>query len=473
MAEEALFTYGVMRIGEATIGVPIANLAEVFHNSERKALPIASEFLQCGVDLRGKLVPVFNISLIGTFGSESQAGILGVVLEHDTASLAFYVDEIVGIANVAAENISAISDTSRAGASFFKNLFPFRDQFVAILDVDEVFAVPGVYTVNRSAEGVATAHDKGPPMLTFVAGEALYSLPAVDVHAAVPKQVIEETAITSGPCLGEITYHNRRIPVICPVSILGLGNRQSRSVSEIVVLRFPDNLLLGIAVDAIRDIRTFPTAKETQIPVWQAGSNFIEKVLVQDDGAQIYVIDVALLCAAKEVAEIASLSRIESEVTDEVVALDDDSVDVIKERERYLVVDLHKRIAVPLLQVTCILDEPQKITPTKSANDCFCGYFSRLGETIALIDLREQLGAGKVDSKTAQVLMTGDKGSQIGFLVDHVIGIEVSQWRENPKNKTPSIQEVVVQLGAGEDQQVLPFFDLTNIRSSIISNAHH
>ncbi|NNE87891.1 MAG: chemotaxis protein CheW [Silicimonas sp.] len=462
MANDIHLTYGVVRVGETVVGIPIDNLTEVFHSSEYSSLPINSEFLQGGVDLRGKLVPIIDISLIGKFGKSDNSTRLGIVLESSQKLLSFFIDAIVGIANISPNQISEITDSNDRGASFFKSVFPFKEKFVTVLSVEDIFTLPDVLSVNRTDEGVSAASDKGPPMLTFLAGGALYALPAVEVHAAVPKQIIEETAITSGPCLGEITYHDRRIPVICPVTILGLGRKSSRSVSEVVVLRFPDGLLLGVAVDAIRDIRTFPTAKETKIPLWQMDQNFIQKVLVQDDGEQIYVIDVKQLCGTKEIADIASLSEVDVvKPVEKTVAKDTVTANnIVKERERYLVVDLHTRLAIPLLQVTCILDQPKNVTPTKFNTNGFRGYFSRLGDTIALIDLRERLGAGQVTSQQAQVLIAEDSGAQIGFLVDRVVGIEVSQWREKLKGKAGT-PETVVQLGGGDTSQVLPFLDLS------------
>lgn len=463
MADDTSLSYGVVRIGDTSIGISLDNLSEVFHSRGQQTLPIDSDQLQGGVDLRGSLVPILNMSLVGSFCRKDQSTELGVVLEHEQMSLAFYVDEIVGIANVSKDMIGQIVENKPTRDAFFGSIFPFNGRFVSILDVAQVFAIPGVFAANRSEVGVVERGAKGPPMLTFTAGGALYSVPAVDVHAAVPKQEIEETAIKSGPCLGEITYHNRRIPVVCPVTILGLGKRHTRTLSEVVVLRFPDDLLLGIAVDAIRDIRTFSSTKESNVPVWQVEPNLIEKVLVDDDAKQIFVVNVARLRKSKHVVDIASLSRVDEQKPAEpsVGEGNETAGQVTKERERYLVVELHKRVAIPLLQVTCILDQPQNLTPANSNTNGFQGYFSRRGETIALVDLRERLGAGQVQHEKAQVLMTGDNKRQTGFLVDHVLGIEVSQWRTKTNDDAPPGQEPIVQLGAGKSVQVLPFMDLT------------
>ncbi|MEL6883814.1 MAG: chemotaxis protein CheW [Pseudomonadota bacterium] len=468
MAEDNTLSFGVVRIGGTAIGIPLDNLSEVFHSRVQQALPIHSDQLQGGIDLRGNLIPVLNMSLIGNFPNCNTDPKLGVVLEQGQMSLAIYVDEIVGIANTSGDQIGRIVRSDASEEAFFASVFPFNDVFVSILDVSRVFKIPGVFSASRSAANVVKATRKGPPMLTFTAGGALYSVPAIEVHAAVPRQEIRQTAITSGPCLGEITYHNRRIPVICPVSILGLGKRYSHSLSEVVVLRFVDDLLLGIAVDAIREIRTFSTASEKTIPIAQMGLDLIEKVLIQDDGKQIFVVDVAQLRDTETVLNIAKLSRMDAEkqVEQPKNTADEAVGSVVRERERYLVVDLHKRIAIPLLEVTCILDQPKNLTPVNANADGFLGYFSRRGETVALIDLREHLGAGPVKHKKAQVLMTGEPGRQFGFLVDDVVGIEVSQWRSTQQERGLTAEEPIVKLGSGKATQILPCVGLATISGS-------
>lgn len=465
MDEAATQTYGVVRIGEIVIAIRIEHLSEVFHSNEELKLPIISDLLQGGVDLRGKLIPVLDLSIIGRFERCDRQGRLGVVVESNSLLLAFYVDEIVGIARQPVDEVYEIADNCLSGRSFFKSHFSFNNTYVTIMDVSEVFAVPGIFSVAGSENARSQKDNKGAPMLTFSAGDALYSIPAVEVHAAVPKQTIRKTAITSGPCLGEITYHSRRIPVVCPTTILGLGRKQDRSTSEVVVLRFPEDLLLGIAVDSIRDIQAFSVANEAKLPVLQNGSNLIEKALILNDGVQIYSINVELLFQTESVAEFAKLSREEAVngKTQNPKKKDVEKRNIIKERESYLIVDLHKRVAIPLLQVTCIQDQPRNWTPAEGREGGFLGYFSRLGRSVALIDLRKKLGVGQVDWRKAQVLLTEYDETFFGYLVDQVVGIEVSQWRQKSAYPKRLAEETVVQLGTGENAQVLPFFDLSKM----------
>lgn len=136
---------------------------------------------------------------------------------------------------------------------------------------------------------------------------------------------------------------------------------------------------------------------------------------------------------------------------------------IVRAREKCLVLDLHKRIAVPLLQVTCILEKPPHLTVANRNADGLLGYFSRRGETVVMIDLRERLGAGPAHGEMARVLLAGSAGEQFGFLVDHLVGIEVSQWRSKKPEQGPVLEEPIVKLGFGPSAQTLPISDLAAI----------
>ena len=467
MSGAAPLRYGVVRVGPIALGVPIEHLTEVFPVSRIHPLPKGSSLLRGGVELRGRMIPVLDISHLAGLAEAEADGTLGVVIERDRKQLAFRVSEILGITDIRSDNLAPVADEKSEAPAVFDRVFAYGGRFVSILDVDRLFAMPGVFTTDRPDFGTRGSESRRRPMMTFEAGSALYAVPAVEVYAAVPKQAIQVTAIASGPCLGEINYHNRRVPVVCPVQILGLGASRARSQTEVVVLRFPDDLVLGLAVDAIRDIRGYPGEKKTRIPVDHPTAALIDCVYPGDtEDEQIYAIDIDRLRAVPDVLDIARLSR---DRTDESKAAekadakresDTGKSNIIREQERYLVVETDERIAIPLCQVNCILEPPARTTPVANDWGGFKGYFTRLGETVALIDLRERLGKGVAKESAAKVLLTGESGRQVGFLVDKVISIEVSQWREKEPEKGKGLDQTVVQLGSKDNRSVLPYFDL-------------
>ncbi|MEM8536456.1 MAG: chemotaxis protein CheW [Pseudomonadota bacterium] len=454
--------YGVVRLGDVCFGIPIAQLIEVFPVSATTALPGAGGFFAGGFKLRGQTLPLLALGKLAGLDNVSVDLPLGVVVENDGQVLAFRVQEIVGIAHVKSTDLCCIADSSSRESGYISFVFNFDGATVALIDVAAVFATPGVHATAR-ADTVKQGHQSEfAPMMTFLAGEAHFAVPAIEVYAAVPRQPITASAMVTGPCLGEITYHNRRIPVLCPVMVLGIGKAAARTTSEILVLRFPGDQLLGLAVDAIHDIRAYETATKAPLPTPSAGTALIKHVYLRKPDAQIFAVDIEGMRAHPGLLEFASLSQPDTAPSiagPRDVAEQPADKRLIIEQERYLIVETDQRLAVPLLQVSCILEPPAKLTQKLDAARGFKGFFSRLNQSVALVDLREAQGRGTVTSQTAKVLLTGEAGAEVGFLVDRVLSIEVSSWRERAPDGDKDAQPLV-QLGSDTDPMVLPYCDL-------------
>jgi len=454
--------YGIIRLGSVLLGVPITQLIEVFPMAEITPLPQSGANLLGGIELRGQLIPLLDLYGTAAIAAPSAPDALGVIIESEGRQLGFRVTEILGIANVKPSDVTCLEGGAGGDSALFFGMFRFQEQFVSIMKVDRLFALPDVQSSPRRALGETADLTRRPPLMTFEAGGALFAVPAVEVYAAVPRQTINATAMTAGPCLGEITYHDRRVPVICPVKVLGIGQSAAKVMSEIVVLRFPDDQVLGLAVDAIHDIRSYAKASIAQVPLRNEAQGLIEKVFVREGGAQIFAIDVPAIRSDPSIVQFANLSK-KSEKSEDTASEPTSGGRLTLERERYLIVEADRHLAVPLLQVSYIMEPPEAIVENDVMFPGFKGYFGRLGETVALVDLRETLGKGKVASDTAKVLLTGRQGDQVGFLVDRVLSIEVSQWREKAEDTEGSPFDVLVQLGTESDPTVLPFCDLDGL----------
>ncbi|WP_342070890.1 chemotaxis protein CheW [Yoonia algicola] len=467
MTEAAFRQFGIIEIGDTLMGIAIEHLSEVFHVRKQEHLPQEQPLLRGGIELRGQLVPVLNLPKIGRFTHTNEEQEFGIILQTDQRLLAVFVDQVVGITSVDTDEIQHISQHEGRVQPLFHDFFTYQGRFVSLLDVSATFALPGIFTVARHSNRTDQSRRVRDPMLTFAAGGALYSVPAVEVYAAIHKQNIEKTALTIGPCLGEITYHGRRIPVLCPVQILGLGTRKTNQMTEVVALRFPDDLVIGFAVDAIHKIGTFADGLETSLPIWQAERNFISKIMIRDDSSQVYVIDLPKLHAAKDLQEIATLSKPEIPPPDVAMAQDARNLtrNIITARERFLVVDAGERLAIPISQVNCIVEQPQALTKTDIKKQGFQGYFSQAHESIALFDLCECMGRAPIDNHRAKILLTGKPGHQVGYLVDRVVSIEMSEWCEKPSSDPANRTQPLVQIGAGANAVVLPMCRLPDTMS--------
>lgn len=458
MTDFASRQVGIVAIGGALLGIPIEHLSEVFHIEKEEKLPQKQALLRGGIALRGQLVPVLDLQQIGRLRHTEGETHFGVILQYDQRLLAVFVDQVVGITTVPKDNIQNIAQCDQQEKLRFHEVFAYQGRFVSLLDVAATFSLPDIFTVARRNNATGQSQRVRNPMLSFVAGGALYAVPAVEVYAAIHKQTVEKTALAIGPCLGEITYHGRRIPVLCPVQILGLGTPNSTYMTEVLALRFPGDLVLGFAVDAIHEIGTFAKGVETPLPISPADRNFISKIIIKEDGTQIYTINLAKLHAATDLQDIAKLSKTDAVSPDEDRATNAQNLtsNIVATKERYLVVDAAERLAIPLSQVNCIVEPPQSLTAANIKTPGFLGYFSRANESIALFDLCEYMGGATVANHQAKILLTGKPGYQVGYVVDRVVSIEMSQWREKPSPDPENRTKPLVQLGSGANAVVLP-----------------
>ncbi|MEP0563340.1 MAG: chemotaxis protein CheW, partial [Paracoccaceae bacterium] len=388
---------------------------------------------------------------------------LMVVLKLDKYFLAFCIDEVLGIAKASSADIQKLKTSNPDVKSYYKGILAQNGQFISVLDIETLFALPDVYAITRpQVTDTRTQEAKRTPMLVFEAGSALFSVPAVEVYAAVPRQDIKQTAITGGKCLGEISYYNRRIPIICPIETFGVGDAHKHAQSQIVVLNFPDNKLLGLAVDSVQTIEGFSRTQSSELPIWLKDDCYIQSVTIRSDHNQVFELDIEALRESKSALTLASLSdpAQQKKAQDQQTSGDVSANDVVHEREKYLVVKAGEQLAIPLEDVSYILEPPDTITPAPMESLGFDGYFSRFGQTVALFDLRSMMG-GSNDEDLTRILLTGEKDKQVAFWVEKVVGIETSQWRETKAEGSNT--NALVKMVSKEERSVMPYLSLQTI----------
>lgn len=456
--------FGIVRVNDAIVGVPIHNLSEVCHVEELTALPVKSDYLLGGFDLRNNAIPVLNFRKICGFPSTPQSSKLMMVINHQKLFLAFSIDEVLGIAQTTAKDIQSLQSSEAKTNSHYSGIFAHGEDFISVLDIRVLFDLQDVFAITRPmVTDVEKKEEARTPMLVFETGDVLFSVPAVDVYAAVPRQDIAQTAITGGPCLGEVSYYNRRIPVICPIDFFAVGTAHKYAQTQIVVLKFPNNRLLGMAVDSVQTIEGFSNTQDAKMPLWLEDECYIKGVTTRQDHRQVFEIDLDAMFESETAQTLASLSDsvAQDDTFEKASASDLTTKDVVHERQKYLVVKAGMRLAIPLEDVSYILEPPTNITPAPSQRQGFKGYFSRFGQSVALFDLCALVGNVADDVPRDRLLLTGENERQIAFCVEKVIGIEQSEWREANSESGPTSS--VVKIATSDQDTILPYLSLATI----------
>jgi chemotaxis signal transduction protein len=306
------------------------------------------------------------------------------------------------------------------------------------------------------------------PLLTFSAGGASFALLATAVHATVPRTAIEQNSLSGGMCIGSISHHRQRIPVLRTETLTRLGTPSDRIESEIVLVRTGEEERIGLAVDTINRMIAAEAARLRQVPPAIAGQGGLFKGVISTSGGdeQIFVIDPARLAAHPDIAELSALSRRSRQEETRPAQRGAARSDVIAERLRHLVFDAGTSIAAPAEQIVRILTLPEAVTPTSAVTAPGVeGVFLLDGSPVLCVDLAAHLGLSSQPAAggDGRVLLVGRGAHRVGFVVRSVDGIETSEWRREGQTGSGRI----VQLGRGADRVILPAIDLHRLADGL------
>lgn len=463
MSEVQKRIYGTMRAGGVNFGIAIEDLAEVV-GPIKSLSPImrASACLHGGLDRRGDLIPVLDPAILCGTGTAQTTPRFAVILRHKGRLLGLGTDEIRGLAQIADDEVKLLDCDPDTAHDVGRSAFMEKGQVTTVLDVARIFKTEGALSVMIRAGGPEIMTDvKSRQMLTFDAGGVLFSVLATEVFGTVPRQLITPGSMSGGMCLGTITYHERRIPVVSAVALLGLGRPLKSLEAEVVVLRFPDNRLVGFAVNAIKDIETMAATEVIDTPdMIRAMGGYLRRVKVDASGTQTFILDVEPIWQDAQLSALADLSDPPAE--GQRGSQDSDAMkETAAWRERYLLFEAGEPKAVPLGHVVKIIPPPTEITPLADSMSAVQGFFSHGGQTIPLVPLSGKQAMSEIDhAGNTRVLLVGEVNRQVGFIVDRVNSIEVSDWTHEYQTGQSSEVGSLVQLGTGSKAQVFECIDL-------------
>jgi chemotaxis signal transduction protein len=250
--------------------------------------------------------------------------------------------------------------------------------------------------------------------------------------------------------------------------VLGIGEIRDLGTAEIVIVRLPEEKLIGFAVEMIRRMQLVALAVEHPVPPLLAGrTSGIRAVLHDEPEGDTFLVDVGALARNEAVTGLSGLSE-ESAPPSLSAAGDPPIADgAIFERERYLVARAGAPVAIPIRHIARIVKIPARVTALPRAANWVCGLFREAGTAGPLIDLRRRLGFQPTEiTERARVLISGSEDSPLGFLVDGVEHLEWSAWRSDGARQDDMIIGVV-SLPRLSGQSVLPLLDLTRCDAAL------
>jgi purine-binding chemotaxis protein CheW len=475
---------GLLRAAGMDVALPLEALREVVpHPETLVALPARATGLLGAMPLRGTVLPVVDLgAVVHLEAPDADAARVVVVVAHAERLVGVVVEEVRGVASLDRDSLQPVS--ADGTSLLFSHLAQIGDEAtcVSVLDPRALTGLPGVSTVEErrpAAVGGGPAAGEHRPSLTVVrCGTQLLALTIDDVRTTVPLERIAASVLTGGHCLGTTVHSGRELPVLDPMSLLGLHPFPRDHVAAGVVVPAGAGEVV-LAVTRLELLQHSPGPVMPVPPQATRRSDLVDGVQQLGDETCL-VLDGEGLRADPDVQAYAALAVA---VGGEAEAgSSDDSSGTGPTLLTYAVGGAV--VATPLAQVVEILPSPTELISTHVPD--VAGLVVHRGHTVTVVDLGTVLGrAGRAGSTAAPaseagagcLLLVEVDGRHVGFTVDRLHDIRPCTWtdpepRARPDaTRTGRILEAAPLVRVAGVDRLLPELDLHRVARTVLGDA--
>ena len=456
--------YGIFRIGEARLGLPLESLKEVVPFKNPIGMAVTSDLVSGGLDLRGTLVPLIDITrLIGNNFSKDSGRIV-VVAQRDGQLIGIIADELEGVSECKAEEMSVYSgldDVFNLLTGVFPD--PVTRDYITALSTDRIFGLPGVPSVKevqilspdlgigqkRSAFGYLMLMDVGPLKI---------AVEPSSIFATVLLNSVTTPTIESDFYAGDTDYGGRRIPIVSMHEMLGQQSQPAQG-REAFIIRYPEGLL-AFAVDKVVNVVPVPT-KEAQ-PLAKGTVPFEEyflgamevsdsvkqekreSVLSDNTDELISSDDYYLILDPEALLNAQALSNISRLTLTSDASRQNEKTKVISEsaeaglpaestvNEPYMIFTVGQQFAARVTDITEVVPLNKDINVFSEAGYAQSIIFSR-GEPVPVFCLHVLLGEkppARLEPSSSILIIETDEHQKIGLMIAALVAVEECVWRK-------------------------------------------
>lgn len=170
--------YLTFSVGSELFGAAIAGVREIIEYRHPAPVPMMPNFLRGIINLRGRVVPVIDLSV--RFGRQSREVtrrtcivILEIASEGEHQAIGVVVDSVSEVLEIADADIEpAPSFGAKLRSDFIQGMGKIGEKFVILLDIDQVLSVDELAMLGEiegaPAAGLAAARDAQAPDTTQV-----------------------------------------------------------------------------------------------------------------------------------------------------------------------------------------------------------------------------------------------------------------------------------------------------------------
>ena len=152
--------YLTFKLGDEIFAVDVAQVREILELATITKVPKTPEFMRGVINVRGSVVPVVDMRLkFGMPGAEETINtcivVMEVSLDSETTVIGALVDSVQEVSEFAPDQIEP---TPRLGThmnvEFIRGIGKQDEEFVMILDIDRIFSIEELASVQDVGNGV-------------------------------------------------------------------------------------------------------------------------------------------------------------------------------------------------------------------------------------------------------------------------------------------------------------------------------
>jgi purine-binding chemotaxis protein CheW len=443
--------FGLIRIGTLVVALPVEAVREVIPCPQTlDPFPRARRDLLGAVKLRGAVIPVFDLSEVLGADAASRGERDIVVLRTGSRLLGLVISGVVDVVDVDPADLRGVATAGAGPNALTTHTFQHGDSVVAVLDEARIVSMPDIPTVaevveqtNRNALGTDT------PVLLMRCGKVNFGVPASMVAATTARQTIAPSPLSSRLCLGVVVHHGMEVPVVDICDMLGVASENYAGEAGVVVLRFPEGRMLGIACNDVTDIARPTKGQIARMPPGTISHvELFEGVLPSRGGRPYLVFAADKLAAHPPLALLATFSQMRAAHEQTRAARG-----AASGLEPYLLYLADGEQATALSQIAEILPYPDEIMPLDVSRAGSIGLFQHRDLVIPLYCLGTVTrGRVQLDPRTARVLIVNSGGRCGGFAVEGLCAIEHGRPASRSERATSATFMGALQTGTVEMQ---------------------
>jgi purine-binding chemotaxis protein CheW len=446
----------IFRIGDETLGLRLALVAEIARLPELARMPLVPPCLLGLANLRGAVLPVMSLRILLRLPDlETNQQSRMVILRGD-APVGLVIDRIERLMQITADQLGSFENEADEDAALDGAIKGAEGEgTIKILNPARLlagrFAQIGVTATGRMGRPlVTTTALAGAParalvsLLSLSLGQQEYALPLDRVREIFPlPDYIAELPRPETAVLGVVTLQDRLLPIVSLRALLGLpaaGERQQRSKVIVVSL---GSAVVGVVADATREIlRIDPDIIDPAPALLTRGEGEAEisSICRVDNGRRL----IALLSpdqlfrpdlVRRIVAEQGIANESQSQPQTSAMA-----------HEQFIIFRLgNQDYGIPITAVAEIARPPEDITRLPKAPDFIDGVMNLRGSVVPIINLRRRFDLGSAEHAPSQrILILAVDGNTAGFLVDGVS--EIMKVQVDTIQPAPAVSQEQMRL---------------------------